>query len=478
LQARYFWQARGSAPIGVPVGTACARSGGMHLRAGRKAHSNRSAPSANAAHPIGALQHAHAVILLRWVLIVATSYLVLFSRPLSEVTPAVALFIAGYLASNVIVTEMLPRLQSPGILDWILIVVDTVALSVALILTNTTSNDLFILYFAVLFLSALSERIGLVVGAAFLVTVAHLYTLSHFVELAVLLQPAYMLRIPFLFVVALFFGHLVHHARVRERAFEDGRSRDLRLDLLSAVSHDLKNPLGVIESLSELMLDGSAGPLNEQQADLARRIQSSTRQVLVLSQNLIDAERVDAGRLVLQRRVASLATVVDDALVVAASASAIKGIALQVSIEPGMPAICIDTVQMERVVANLLSNAIKFTPAGGRVRLALRRQRDALIMTVSDDGPGILPEELPRLSERHFRGARSRGVEGSGLGLFIVRAVVEAHGGTLRIASGIGRGTVVTVILQLGDASAAVAEDAVVGVASDLMPVAPAAHVG
>jgi len=235
----------------------------MHLSATGMAHSNRSAPDANAAYPVGALQHAHAVILLRWVLIVATSYLVLFSRPLSEVTPTLALFVAGYLASNVILTEILPRLRSPGVLDWMLIVVDTAALSIALILTKTTSNDLFVLYFAVLFLSALSERIGLVVGAAFLITVAHLYTLAHFVDLAVLLQPGYLLRIPFLFAVALFFGHLVHHARVRERAVEESRSRDLRLDLLSAVSHDLKNPLGVIESLSDLLLEGNAGPLND-----------------------------------------------------------------------------------------------------------------------------------------------------------------------------------------------------------------------
>ena len=66
---------------------------------------------------------------------------------------------------------------------------------------------------------------------------------------------------------------------------------------------------------------------------------------------------------------------------------------------------------------------------------------------MSDDGPGIPPEELPHLAERHFRGARSRGVEGSGLGLFIVRAVVEAHGGALRVTSGVGRGTTVTVTL-------------------------------
>jgi signal transduction histidine kinase len=210
--------------------------------------------------------------------------------------------------------------------------------------------------------------------------------------------------------------------------------------------------------------------LNPQQADLARRIQLSTRQVIVLSENLIDAERVDAGRLVLQRRRASLSKVIDDALVVAGSASEIKGVALQATVEPGLPAITIDAVQMERVVSNLLGNAIKFTPAGGRVRLSARPCRDALIMSVADDGPGIPPEELPRLAERHFRGAHSRGVDGSGLGLFIVRAVVEAHGGRLRVASSNGRGTTVTVTLPLDAPNPAPAESPVLDTAPAVVP--------
>jgi signal transduction histidine kinase len=433
----------------------------MHLSVTGKAHSTTGASDSITAYPIGKLHQAHALLLLRWVLIVATSYLVLFSRPLSQVTPAAALFIAAYLASNIALSELLPRLRSPAVLDWILIIVDTAALSIAVVLTEAASTDLFVLYFAVLFISALSERVGMVVGAALLITLAHLYTVSHYVDVNVLLQPGYLLRVPFLFVVALFFSHLVHHARMRERAVEESHERELRLDLLSAVSHDLKNPLGVIDSLAELMLDGNAGPLNPQQADLARRIQASTRQVLTLSQNLIDAERVEAGQLVLQRRHTNLITVIDDALVVAGSASAIKGVALQSSIEPSLPALSIDAVQMERVIANLLGNAIKFTPAGGRVRLSVRRQRETLVMSVSDDGPGIPPEEIPHLAKRHFRGARSRGVDGSGLGLFIVRAVVEAHSGTLRIASGIGGGTTITVTLPLAMAMGTQADEAV-----------------
>ena len=403
----------------------------------------------NAAFPLAALHQAHGIVLLRWVLIVTTSYLVLFSRPLSEVSPTVGMFVAGYLGSNVLLTEWLPRLRSAAVLEWTVVAIDTVALTVALALTGGGHGDLFVLYFAVLFLSALSERIGLVVGAALLITVANLYTVVQYQGAGALLAQGYMLRVPFLFVVALFFGQLVHQARDRERQAEATQARELRLDLLSGVSHDLKNPLGVIESLADLLLDGSAGELNPQQSDLTRRIRASTRQVITLSQNLIDAERIEAGRLVVMPRRATLARVIDDALVVARSASAIKGVALQAQVEPGLPLLVLDTVQMERVIANLLGNAIKFTPAGGGVRLHARRHRDAVLLTVADDGPGIPPEELPRLSEPHFRGTRSRGIDGAGLGLFIVRAVVEAHGGTLRIASAIGEGTAVTVSLPI-----------------------------
>jgi signal transduction histidine kinase len=420
----------------------------MLLAMDRRGRQNMPSARSIAASPIDEL-HAQTIVLLRWVLIVATAYLVLFSRPLAELTPAAGLFIAGYLASNVVLGQLIPRLRAPVLFEWMLIVVDIGAVSVALLLSDSSPGELFVLYFVVLFLSALSERIGLIVGAAVLISVAHLYTMSRFVEFGVLLQQGYLLRIPFLFVVALFFNRVVHQARARERRLEERGARDLRLDLLSGLSHDLKNPLGVIDQLADLLLDGSTGSLSPQQADLARRIQTSARQVIVLSQNLIDAERIDAGRLEIQRRAASMTNVIGDALVVACNASEIKGVILQASIEPGLPVVNVDAVQMERVIANLVGNAIKFTPAGGRVHVIARHERDQLILSVSDTGPGIPADELPRLAERHFRGSGSRGVDGSGLGLFIVRAVVEAHGGHLRVASGGTCGTTVTVTLPI-----------------------------
>jgi signal transduction histidine kinase len=277
-----------------------------------------------------------------------------------------------------------------------------------------------------------------------LISAAHLYTMSRYVGFENLLDQGYTLRLPFLFVVALFFGHLVQDARGREREVEESRARELRMEFLATVSHDIKNPLGTIQSLAALLLDGDAGALNGQQSDLVRRIHASTRHVITIALNIIDAARIESGRLVLRTAPASLAHVIEDALLLVHSASELKGIVLQCAVDPDLPDVDIDAVQMERVISNLVGNAIKFTPSGGAVLLSARRAGDQIALAVADNGPGIAPEDLPTLFEKYRQGGDSR-IEGSGFGLFIVKAVVEAHGGTVDIDSTVGQGTTVTV---------------------------------
>src|SRR5262249_35810972 len=147
------------------------------------------------------LSRRHAVLLLRWVLIIATSYLVVFSRPLSQNPASAALFVAAYFATNVVLTHFLTRLRSQALFDMCVVVIDIVMVSIGLALSGQSSTQFYVVSFLVIFLSALSERVGLVVGAAVLITIAHLYTEARFVGPAELLHPAYLLRIPFLFVV-------------------------------------------------------------------------------------------------------------------------------------------------------------------------------------------------------------------------------------------------------------------------------------
>jgi len=389
----------------------------------------------------------HMVVLLRWVLIIATSYLVLFSRELDATPPSVAVFIAVYLASNLFLSAYFTRLHGQRWFDASMVLFDIVAVGVGLSLTKTGSVDFFPVFFLVVFIGALTERMALVVGAAALIGVVHLSTLSQFVDSGQLLDTSYILRIPFLFVVALFFGFEAKLVRNRERSDRVREHQRATSESLSVVTHDLRNPLSVIQSLAGLLLDGNAGTLNADQRGLVKRIDANVQRLLQLSGNLLDVSRIESGRLQLQRVPTNLRDVVEDVLGLAGSASEIKGVALQFSCEPGLPFANVDGLQIGRVAANLLDNAIKYTPATGAVKVSLRSFSDEIVLEVRDTGSGIAPEELTTLFEKYHRTPESSQIAGSGLGLFIVKAIVEAHDGVVDIASDPGKGTTVTVRL-------------------------------
>jgi signal transduction histidine kinase len=397
--------------------------------------------------PLTFMGRARVMLTLRWVLIIATSYLVIFSRPLSQMPPAAAIFVALYLGSNVLLGEMLPRLRPGKSADSAIVLIDVIAVAVAILLSGHSSGEFFALYFVVLFLSALTERLGLIVLATLLISITYLYTMSQFVGLGHLIDQGYMMRVPFLFAVALFFGSLVQGVLTQQREAEEARARAIRMELLSSISHDLKNPLGVIESLASLLLEGDAGPLNQQQADLTQRIHASARHVSRLAINLIDAERIEAGRFTLQPRPTLIGDLAEDALQLARSSANLRAITLRSYVDPDLPPLYVDPIQMQRVVANLLANAIKFSRAGGSVSLTLRNEAEQLLLSVRDDGPGISAEDLPRVFDKYHREPHSSRIEGTGLGLFIVKSVVEAHHGRIDIWSQPEVGTTVTISL-------------------------------
>ena len=397
--------------------------------------------------PDSAPNTTQTVLLLRWVLIIATSYLVVFSRPLDRNPTSAALYVAAYFASNILLTELRSFFRSQSAFNISVVLFDILMVSLGLALTGAATNEIYVVYFLVIFTSALTERLLLVVGAALLISIVHLYTESRFLGFGHLDTPAYILRVPFLFVVAMFFGHLVKDVRDREREAEEARAHGRRMEILSGISHDLKNPLGVVQSLATLLLDGGAGELTDKQADFVRRIHASTRRVGNFALNLIDAERIDAGHLVLLRDPVNVADLVEDSLLHARSASDLKGVTLRCSVASDLPVAHLDGVQMERVIANVVGNAIKFTPAGGTVTLSVARAGEHVVLSVVDDGPGMASHEVTGAFEKYRTlSPRSLG-DGSGLGLFIVKGIVEAHAGTVEIVSTVGEGTTVTMRL-------------------------------
>jgi len=396
---------------------------------------------------IAELQQVRMVILLRWVLILAASYLVLFSYQSGPIRPSVGLFVAAYLASNLALQALVPRLHSLRVFGVGVVIFDIAALSTGLALTGHSSADFFPVYFLVIFLGAFTERLGLAVSAAVLVSVVHLATVSRFVGLQEMVNSGYMLRIPFLLVVSLFFGFLVEDTRLRQRAHRARARQRRRIELLSAVTHDFKNPLGNIQSLASMLLNDDAAPLSSQQTELVRRVHANARRVIQLSVNLLDAAQIDAGRLTLHRRPANVADLARDVVALVRTGSDLKGVTVHLSVPAEVLTLDIDSLQIERVVSNLLDNAIKYTPSGGSIAVTVAPRPGEAVIEVRDDGPGIPANDLPIVFEKFRRRPETSRIEGSGFGLFIVKAIVAAHGGTVDIASAPGRGTTVAVHL-------------------------------
>jgi len=219
-------------------------------------------------------------------------------------------------------------------------------------------------------------------------------------------------------------------------------------EFLATASHELRTPLNAILGWSRMLAAGNVAPADIQNA--CERIQRNAEAQVRLIDDLLDASRVITGKLHLEIAAMDLAGVVGAALDVLRPAAAAKGIQLLQAVDPRTAAITGDADRLQQVVWNLVNNAIKFTPRGGEVRVALRRLEEDVQLAVSDTGQGIDSAFLPHVFER-FRQAEdgsSRRHGGLGLGLALVRHLVEAHGGTVSVKSeGVGRGAEFTVTL-------------------------------
>jgi PAS domain S-box-containing protein len=223
----------------------------------------------------------------------------------------------------------------------------------------------------------------------------------------------------------------------------------LRADFLAMMGHDIRNPLGAIFGYTEMMLD-AACPLAPEHRELLMRINNNTRTVLTLVGNFLEASKIEAGQLIIERRSIDANAVLQRTAEQYGAHAQLLGVELVVAAAGDLPAIAADALQVERIVANLLTNAIKFTPRGGKVTLTTERLPSSVAIAVADTGVGIPRHEFSRIFERYARtGDQSH--EGTGLGLYIVGTLVEAHGGFVTIDSTPGAGTTFTVYLPISD---------------------------
>ncbi|MBI4515736.1 MAG: HAMP domain-containing histidine kinase [Deltaproteobacteria bacterium] len=389
----------------------------------------------------------YTVVLLRWVLIIASAYLLLFGPSGPDVDLGRALFVALVLGSNVVLNHLPQRWWESRAFDMALVLFDTSWVTVSLAWSPQLSDDFFMLYFLVLFVAALGESLPMIVGTAGVITALYGWGLSHATGVNALTSEAF-LRMLFLFVVALFYGYFVTALRGRRREAAEARALEqAKTELLASISHDLRGPLSNAENYALLLLEGDCGALSDKQRDFTARLHANLRRVTSLVTNCLDASRIEAGRLRLQRTPLQFNEVVSDTLQVEGTQAAAKGISIERDIDPTLPPITGDMMHLGRVVANLLGNAVKYTPKGGHVRVRTRIADHGVCLDITDSGPGIEPGEQGTIFDKFERLQSGRHSPGTGLGLFIVKNIVSAHGGSVHVHSVLGGGATFTVWL-------------------------------
>ena len=246
-------------------------------------------------------------------------------------------------------------------------------------------------------------------------------------------------------------------ARALERRFLAREAETLRREkkllednIITMVSHQLRGPLTAIQQYFEVILAGMAGTVDDKPREMIRKAGERLNGLMSLINDWLDLARIDKGALVDRLRLVEVGAVIEKLIGFLAPAARESGVALEWGTPPqaGL-AVLGDEAALEQVFTNLLHNAIVYNKAGGRVEVGIRDEGNEVAVEVRDTGIGIAAEHLPLIFDQFYRVRRSEGAKtkGSGLGLSIVKKIVEAHNGRVEVASEVGVGTVFTVRL-------------------------------
>lgn len=230
-------------------------------------------------------------------------------------------------------------------------------------------------------------------------------------------------------------------------AERERRLSNLKSEFVANVSHELKTPLALVRMFGELLQTGRADTEEKRKQYLSIIVNESDR-LNALIENVLDFAKVERGQAAYEFSPGRVAEPVNRAVDACRVRAERDGIALELSLEP-VPELLIDERAVEIAVINLVDNALKYAPEGKRVTVAVRPAPHGVEVSVTDQGPGIAPEDRKRIFDRFVRGKSASGkqVRGSGIGLSLVKHIAEAHGGSIRVSDALPHGSIFTLRL-------------------------------
>jgi signal transduction histidine kinase len=217
------------------------------------------------------------------------------------------------------------------------------------------------------------------------------------------------------------------------------RAVQARDDVPGIVAHDLRNPLGTILMQAALLRRPGADPESRSRTS-GERIERAATRMKRLIEDLLDVTRMEAGRLSIERALVPAGEVLFDSVEAQKPLAASSSLELQLDVAPELPEIWVDRDRLLQVFENLIGNAAKFTPAGGRITVGARPGEREVVFRVTDTGAGIDVDGVPHLFDRFWQARKGERI-GAGLGLPIVKGIVEAHGGRISVESTPGQGS-------------------------------------
>ncbi len=262
---------------------------------------------------------------------------------------------------------------------------------------------------------------------------------------------------------------VAHEAELLAAREEADRASMAKTHFLANISHELRTPLNAIIGFSEILATPELARMDAaRQTEYASLIHESGLHLLAVVNSILDMSRIESGNFSIVPEPFELAPLVDTCRQLFALKATQAKVTLDVSIPEDLPEVIGDRRACRQILINLLSNALKFTPTDGTVSVSARRDGGFLALSVADTGIGVAPEELERLGEPFYqaRASYDRPYEGTGLGLSVVKGLVNLHGGLFGIDSTLGKGTVVTIHLPLEASTAESAPE--IGIQADV----------